>query len=242
MTARDFLAAALRRWYVVVLGAVVTVGVLAVVQRQAPVFFTQYNIVVVGPSGTTEDSNVLENPRYGLQPLVGVISTDLNDGHPPLLTGDVDATMVGMGAREGVQVRVPNLGTQWRPLFSANYLDVQVAARTPEQVQAKAEETSARVEQLLEQRQDELGVPANLRARAVPSSEDPIVYPMAGSRSRALAGTGLTGMAVTAVLVFWLERWRPRRRPAPAPAPAAAAASGRRTLVRRRTPSAQVPA
>ena len=127
MTAREFLAAALRRWYVVVLGAVLTVGALAVVQRQAPVFFTQYNIVLVGPSGT-EHTNVLENPRYGLQPLVGVISTDINDGHPPLLTGDVDATMVGMGAREGVQVRVPNLGTQWRPLFSANYLDVQVAA------------------------------------------------------------------------------------------------------------------
>ena len=129
MTARDFLAAALRRWYVVVLGAVLTVGVFAVVQRQAPVFFTQYNIVLVGPSGTEHDNNVLENPRYGLQPLVGVVSTDLNDGHPPLLTGDVDATMVGMGARDGVQVRVPNLGTQWRPLFSANYLDVQVAGR-----------------------------------------------------------------------------------------------------------------
>ena len=235
MTARDFLAAALRRWYVVVLGAVVTVGVFAVVQRQAPVFFTQYNIVLVGPSGTDQE-NVLRHPLYGLQPLVGVVSTDLNDGHPPLLTGDVDATMVGMGAREGVQVRVPNLGTQWRPLFSANYLDVQVAARTPEEVHALAEQTSARVVELLEQRQDELGVPDNLRAYAVPSSGDPAVYPMAGSRSRALAATGLTGIALTAALVFWLERWRPRRRPAGA----AAAATARRPLVRRRSRSAEV--
>ena len=235
MTARDFLAAALRRWYVVVLGAALTLGAFTVVQRQAPVFFTQYNIVLVGPSGTEEDNNVLENPRYGLQPLVGVISTDLNEGHPPLLTGDVDATMVGMGAREGVQVRVPNLGTQWRPLFSANYLDVQVAARTPEDVEALAAQTSARVADLLEQRQDELGVPGNLRARAVPSSEDPIVYPMAGSRSRALGASGLTGIALTAALVFWLERWRPRRRPTQAPGAAPAAGAGRRALVRRRT-------
>ncbi|MGF9754922.1 hypothetical protein AAII07_06950 [Microvirga sp. 0TCS3.31] len=235
MTAREFLAAALRRWYVVVLGAVLTLGAFAVVQRQAPVFFTQYNVVLVGPSGT-EHTNVLENPRYGLQPLVGVISTDMNDGHPPLLTGDVDATMVGMGARGGVQVRVPNLGTQWRPLFSANYLDVQVAARTPEDVQALAEQTSTRIATLLEQRQDELGVPANLRALAVPSSQDPIVYPMAGSRSRALGATGLTGIAITAVVVFWLERWRPRRRAAAAPA----AARVRRPLVRRRARSAEV--
>lgn len=241
MTSREFLAAALRRWYVVVLGAVLTVGAFAVVQRQAPVFFTQYNIVVVGPSGTEQDSNVLENPRYGLQPLVGVIATDLNDGHPPLLTGDVDATMVGMGAREGVQVRVPNLGTQWRPLFSANYLDVQVAARTPEEVQALARQTSDRVADLLEQRQDELGVPTNLRARAVPSSDDPIVYPMSGSRSRALGATGLTGIAITAALVFWLERRRLRRHPAGS-AGASEAVPPRRPLVRRRARTVEVTA
>ena len=144
--------------------------------------------------------------------------------------------MVGMGARDGVQVRVPNLGTQWRPLFSANYLDVQVAGATPDEVHALAEETSARVEKVLKQRQDELGVPANLRAHAVPSSDDPIVYPMAGSRSRALGATGLTGIALTAVVVFWLERWRPRR----SPAGATAAAPARRPLVRRRTRSAEV--
>jgi hypothetical protein len=239
LTAREFLAAALRFWYVVVLGAVLTLGAFAVVQRQAPVFFTQYNIVVVGPSGT-EHNSVLENPRYGLQPLVGVISTDLNEGHPPLLTGDVDATMVGMGARDGVQVRVPNLGTQWRPLFSANYLDVQVAARTPEEVDALAQQTSARVAELLEQRQDELGVPANLRAQAVPSSDDPIVYPMSGSRSRALGATGLTGVAITAAVVFWLERRRLRRHPAGGAG--AEVAPARRPLVRRRARTMEVTA
>ena len=56
MTSRDFLAAALRRWYVVVLGAVLTLAAFALVQRQAPVFFTQFNIVLVGPSGTEVDS------------------------------------------------------------------------------------------------------------------------------------------------------------------------------------------
>jgi hypothetical protein len=131
---------------------------------------------------------------------------------------------------------VPNLGTQWRPLFSANYLDVQVAGATPEEVHALAEETSARVEAVLKQRQDELGVPANLRAHAVPSSDDPIVYPMAGSRSRALGATGLAGIALTAVAVFWWERWRPRR----SPAGDTTTAPARRPLVRRRDRSAEV--
>lgn len=238
MTARDFLAAALRRWYVVILGAVLTVGALAVVQRQAPVFFTQYNIVLLGPYGE-RDGTLLDNPLYGLQPMIGVVATDLNDGHSPLLTGDVAATIVGMGAREGVQVRVPNLGTQWRPRFPSHHLDIQVVGSSPDEVTASAQETLARVEQVLVERQDEMAVHPGLRIHAVPSSEDPIVYPVAGSRSRALGATGLTGIALTAVLVFWLERWRPRRRPAPGPA-AAPAPAGRRALVRRRRRSAEV--
>ena len=233
MTARDLIAAALRRWYVVLLGAVLTVGALYVVTKQAPVYWTQYNILLVGPSGA-QKTTVLDDPVYGLQPLVGVLATDFNDGAPPLLTGDVAATIVGEGYREGVQVRTPNLGTQWRPLFPANYLDVQVAASSPEEVLATARATSLRVSVLLEELQDEMGAPLNLRARAVPSSKYPTVIPVSGSRSRALAATGLSGMAVTLAVLLALERRRPSRRPAPAPTPA----PSRTSLLRRRPRSA----
>jgi hypothetical protein len=231
MTARDLIAAALRRWYVVLLGAVLTVGALYVVTKQAPVYWTQYNILLVGPSGV-QKTTVLDDPVYGLQPLVGVIATDFNDGDPPLLTGDVAATIVGEGHREGVQVRVPNLGTQWRPLFPANYLDVQVAAADPEEVLATARATSLRVSVLLEELQDEMGAPLNLRARAVPSSKNPTVIAVTGSRSRALAATGLSGMAITLAVLLMLERRWPRPSPAPARTPA------RTSLLRRRTRSA----
>jgi hypothetical protein len=236
MTARDLIAAALRRWYVVLLGAVLTVGALYVVTKQAPVYWTQYNILLVGPSGA-QKTTVLDDPVYGLQPLVGVLATDFNDGAPPLLTGDVAATIVGEGYREGVQVRTPNLGTQWRPLFPANYLDVQVAASSPEEVLATARATSLRVSVLLEELQDEMGAPLNLRARAVPSSKYPTVIPVSGSRSRARAATGLSGMAVTLAVLLALERRRPSRRPAPAPAPAPS-----RTSLRRRRPRSAVAA
>jgi hypothetical protein len=236
MTARDLIAAALRRWYVVLLGAVLTVGALYVVTKQAPVYWTQYNILLVGPSGA-QKTTVLDDPVYGLQPLVGVLATDFNDGAPPLLTGDVAATIVGEGYREGVQVRTPNLGTQWRPLFPANYLDVQVAASSPEEVLATARATSLRVSVLLEELQDEMGAPLNLRARAVPSSKYPTVIPVSGSRSRALAATGLSGMAVTLAVLLALERRRPSRRPAPAPTPAPS-----RTSLRRRRPRSAVAA
>ena len=229
MTARELIAAALRRWYVVLLGGVLTLGALYVVTQQTPVYWTQYNVLLVGPSGAQE-TTVLDDPVYGLQPLVGVIATDFNDGAPPLLTGDVAATIVGEGHREGVQVRVPNLGTQWRPLFPANYLDVQVAASSPDEVLATARATSLRISLLLEEIQDDMGAPLALRARAVPSSKYPTVIAVSGSRSRALAATGLSGMAVTLAVLLMLERRRPTARPRTAPDVAPA----RTSLLRRR--------
>lgn len=212
MTARDLIACVLRRWYVLLVGAAVTVAALYFfVAREAPVYWTQYNLLLVAPTGP-DRSSVLEHPLYGLQPLTGVVATDVNDGHPPLLTGDNAATMIGEGRRTGVQVRVPNLGTQWRPLFSANYLDVQVAGASPQEVAAEAARTNREVSAVLETRQDELGVPDSLRARAVPSSPNPTVYPFRGSRSRAAAAAALSGASITVVLIYWLERWRPRRR------------------------------
>ena len=127
-------------------------------------------------------------------------------------------------------MRVPNLGTQWRPLFPANYLDVQVAASSPEEVLATARATSLRISLLLEQIQDDMGAPLALRARAVPSSKYPTVIPISGSRSRALAATGLSGMAVTLAVLLMLERRRPKARPRTAPAVTPA----RTSLLRRR--------
>lgn len=233
MTARDLIAAALRRWYVVLLGGVLTVGSLFVVTQQAPVYWTQYNVLLVGPAGV-QKTTILDDPVYGLQPLVGVIATDFNDGAPPLLTGDVAATIVGEGHREGVQVRVPNLGTQWRPLFPANYLDVQVAGSSPQEVLATARATSLRISVLLEEVQDDLDAPLDLRARAVPASNNPTVISISGSRSRALAATGMSGMAITLAVILLLERRRPGSRPQRAPSRTPA----RTSLLRRRTRSA----
>lgn len=210
MTPRELLAALLRRWYVVLLGAVLSGAVLLTTVDRAPVYWTQFNIVLVGPA-VPDRPNYLDDPVYGLQPLIGVLATRLNDGHPPLLTGDVSATMVGTGQREGVQVRTPNLGTQWRPVFSANYLDVQVAGPTPEAVSADAARVTRDVDALVREIQDDLDVPGDLRARAVPSSPEPIVQVVAGSRVRAAAGTGLVGVALTLLAVHRLERWRGRR-------------------------------
>lgn len=209
MTARDVIAAMLRLWYVVGLGVVLTVAALYVTARQPPVYWTQFNVVLLGPPGT-EDTSVLDDPIYGLEPLTGVLATKMNEGRPPHPTGDVDATMVGQGRVVGVEVRVPNLGTQWRTIYSANYLDVQVAGPTPDAVSTAATGATEELASMLEIEQENLGIPPELRAQAVPSSAEPVIYPVAGSRSRAAAATALSGAAITLAIVHWLEAWRRR--------------------------------
>ena len=211
MTSRDLVVAALRWWYVMVLGAVVSLGFVYVSTHQPTVYWTQFNVLLLGPRNP-EFPNYLEDPRYTLYPMVGLVVDDVNDGRAPMETASTETNMVGQGIDDGVQVRVPNLGTQWRRDLSANYLDVQVAASTPEEVSARAEATVDRVAEVLLERQDEIGIVPGMRVRSVAATDDPTIYAVGGSRMRAAGASGLSGAAITVVLVYWLERRRVRRR------------------------------
>ncbi|SEB56443.1 hypothetical protein SAMN04489844_0538 [Nocardioides exalbidus] len=211
MTTRDLISAALRRWYVMLVGALVTLGFVYVSTHQPTVYWTQFNVLLIGPK-IDQFPNYLENSRYTLFPLVGVVANDLNDGDPVMVTASTDTNMVGQGISDGIQVRVPNLGTQWRRTMTANYLDVQVAGATPDEVTERAKEAVESVAKALVERQDEIGISPALRVTSVAATDDPTVFAMDGSRMRATAATGASGAAVTISLVYWLERRRAKRR------------------------------
>lgn len=210
MTSRDLLSGALHRWYVMVLGAVVSLGFVYVATHQPPVYWTQFNMVLLGPT-IPEFPNYLEDPRYTLHPIVGVVVDDVNDGEAAMMTASTETNMVGQGITSGAQVRVPNLGTQWRRDVSANYLDVQVAGATPDEVIRLAASVRHEVAVALQDRQDELGIVPGMRVTTVAATDDPVVYTVAGNRIRAAAASGMSGAAVTLVIVYWLERRRRRR-------------------------------
>lgn len=210
MTSRDLLSAALRRWYVMVVGAVVSLGFVYTVTHQPTVYWTQFNVLLIGPKNP-EFPNYLEDPRYTLYPIVGLVVNDVNDGEPAMVTASTDTNMVGQGLSDGVQVRVPNLGTQWRRNLTSSHIDVQVAAPTPEEVTRRADATLDEVASALKDRQAELGIAREMRVTSVAATSDPTIYAVAGSRLRAAAASGMSGAASTLVLVYWLERRRSRR-------------------------------
>ena len=210
MTSRELLRGAVRRWYVMLVGAAVSLGFVYVATHQPTVYWTQFNVLLLGPT-IPEFPNYLEDPRYTLHPIAGVVADDVSGGKPAMVTASTETNMVGQGITSGVQVRVPNLGTQWRRNPTANHLDVQVAASTPEEVIQRADETLREVASALQRLQADLGVVPGMRVTSVAATSDPPIYAVAGSRLRAAAASGMSGAAVTLALVYWLERRRLRK-------------------------------
>jgi hypothetical protein len=210
MTSAGLISASLRWWYVVLVGAVLSLGGVYLATHQKPVYWTQVNVLLIGPKDP-EFPNYLEDPRFALYPVVGVVVSDLNDGEQGMVTASTDTNMVGQGIMDGVQVRVPNLGTQWRRDLSASHLDVQVAAPDPDEVQRRADVTVAAIAASLQDRQDEMNIVPGMRVTSIPATKDPTVYQVGGSQLRAAAASGASGAALTFVLVGWLERRRGRR-------------------------------
>lgn len=209
MTSSDLVVAALRRWYVVLVGAVVSLGCVYVATHQTPVYWSQVNIMLIGPKDP-EFPNYLEDPRFTLYPLVGVVVSDVNGGEPAMLTASTETNMVGQGITDGVQVRVPNLGSQWRFDTTSSHIDLQVAAPTPTEVTRRTDATVSRVAAILDARQDEMGISDVMRVTSRAATKDPTIYQVGGNRIRAAAASGMSGAAVTFALVYWLERRRRR--------------------------------
>ena len=205
MTLRELIVSALRRWPVLLLGAVLTLAALYLVVQQPGIYWTRFDVVVLAPVGR-EYRNNLEEPDYQLAPMAGLVARDWNGTDDPLLTSSTDVSLHGMGERDGVQVKIPNQGTQWRPLYFAPNIEVQVVASTPEEVAARADRVRGELDALLQARQDTLLVDPTSRMTSIASPAEPTITHVTGSRSRAGLATGLAGLALTIVAASWLDR------------------------------------
>lgn len=213
MTTPELVHVLLRRWYLMMVGAAISLVVLYQVTHVSPTYFTQYSVVLLPPSSRTFP-NTIEDPHYGLTPLAGLVVADYNAGAREPLMGSAETTLYGEGLRRGSRVRLPNDGSQWQPMYDKPNIDVQVVDPNPEVVRVRATEISTDLIRILKQRQDAAGVRSTMRVTALVSSQDPIVVPVGGSRSRAALAVTVSGATITSILVVLLDRYlmrRPRR-------------------------------
>jgi hypothetical protein len=207
MTSRELLRLVLRRWYLMLLGAAISVGALYLITHRPGVYWTQFNVVLLAPADKHYYPNKLENAHDQLAPMAGLLVADWNGVDRPLLTSSGETTLFGEGQRQGIQVRVPNEGSQWAPRYFSPNIDVQVVDRNPDRVAQEARRVTAELNALLQKRQDALGIQPAMRMTIIVSPANPNIEYVSGSRTRAALATGLVGAALTTVVVYWTERW-----------------------------------
>lgn len=206
MTARDVIAVLIRRWYLLLAAALISLGVLAVVvASQKPVYYTRFDVMVLPPRNTVFPNNI-EDPHYAMAPLAGVLVNDVAASHRAPLLGSPDTTLYGQGIRSGWQLRLPNTGSQWQPIYDLPNIDVQVVDSSPEQVRDRAEIIQVQLQKALDKRQDALDIAPGMRASLLSSPHEPAVVPVGGSRMRMLGGLGLVTGTVGILAVCLADR------------------------------------
>jgi hypothetical protein len=227
MTSRGMIALLARRWYLLLLGAALTMAGTYVTIQRPGVYWTGYNVVVLAPTEKYYD-NQLVDAHHDMARVAGVFVREYNGTHPGLLTASSDTRLYGEGERSAVQVRMANQGSQWKPLYPVPVIDVEVVDSSPELVASRAQATLQQVDAIVRRYQDQAGVAPGWRIVALTSPTDPGISYHNGSRARAAAASGVLGVSLTLVGIWSVDQLLARRRrrtpaaPTAEPAPEAA--------------------
>jgi len=202
MTAIQLIRVMLRRWYLLLAFAIITVAVLGAVSRAQGVYWTQVNVVFLPPSNV----NQLEDHTDGVVQFAAVIERQLNGNNTGITKGGGGATLYGEGVRRGSEVSLLNSGGQWGNNFNRQVLSIQVVDSTPERVAAKLDSVGAEIDRLVQAQQDQQGV---ARVDQITTLESPSVAPIthvAGSSTRAAIGVIALGASLGIVFTLGLDR------------------------------------
>ncbi len=135
MAVWDLLVASARRWYVVLAGLVLTVGVLLLVHQTPGVYATQTNVVFLAPV-TPHTPNTISSPTSGVISTAGLVERIVNKGVEKSPTSG-SVALAGQGVDDGYSVELPNAGGQWASNFNRPVLQVQVTGPSAERVRSE---------------------------------------------------------------------------------------------------------
>ncbi len=217
MTAWDVWAALGRRWYVVLVGLGVTLGVLAGVARVEGVYVAQVDVVFLAPA-TSASPNRIASASNGVIATAGLVQRLVDpareDGSHLVSTSAV-VSLVGQGVRNGSAVVLPDTGGQWDHSFSRPVLSLEVTGSTADDVRVRAEDLVARVQETTRTAQVDAGVIESNAITTYPLPATPQVEYRQGHRSAALLVTLLLSLWATVFLTLVVDRrlGRPLRLP-----------------------------
>ncbi|MGI5189647.1 hypothetical protein ACQEVI_16025 [Promicromonospora sp. CA-289599] len=200
----DLVRAALRRWIVLVAGAVTTLGLMYSTTLDDGVFWSRTQVVFLAPVSAAYP-NSLRTTSEDLIITAGVVGKTVSGPDAVTKYASPDATLVGEGVRDGWSVRLPDTGGQWAPHFAEQVLYVEVVAPTADQVTARQGEIIAQITEELDRLQRDAGVAPVNDITVTVAPESTAVHQVKGSRGRSVGMAGVLGVAATFTVIAMLE-------------------------------------
>lgn len=194
----DALRVLVRRWIVVLLGALVTAGIgFYAIQVVETEYQARAQYLLLLPSGSTgeERGNPLVNLNGGLVFTASLIAADAT-------SNTVARALVEEGFESDYSIAA---GTSGGPV-----LDVMVTGTDETDVLATRDELLRRFDEKLDTLQDLPGVPRGQLIFSRTNAVDPVADVVPGAKRRALIIIGGLGMVLTLVVAFGLDRFRRR--------------------------------
>ena len=211
MTTGLILATMWRRWYVMLLGLLLTAGALVVVHDKPPVYWTQVDVVFYAPQ-SARYPNAIAQTSNSVIVMAGLVGAELNKGVRVPLTSSAGTTLAGQGVRDGYMIRQPNSGGQWAVNFDRAVLDVQVIGPGAGQVRRRLDTIVGRIQTKLSSMQAESGASRRDFITARPAPAVPQIFKLDGNPARALVVTGLLGLAASVLAAVAFDGIARRRR------------------------------
>ncbi|MFB7891623.1 hypothetical protein ACFC1I_05445 [Microbacterium sp. NPDC056044] len=209
MTFWELLAALLRRWPILLVGALCTALAGYAVVSDKGVYFTRTELVFLAPTSSAYP-NALRTQSEDIIDLAGVVAKRLIGPGEVTKFASPDVMLAGLGVRDGWSLGLPDTGGQWGSNFATQELVLDIVAPTRERVEERQEELVGQIMAELHELQRERGVDPINEVTAIVAPQTTIIHHIGGSRPRALAMTSVLGAGVTIGVVILLEHRRRR--------------------------------
>lgn len=207
MNTARFLRIAIARWYVVLLGVLLTAGTAGALLLQAPTaYWAQTTVTLLQP-----EPNPLNTEGLPLSDLASALVLQVNGRPAETKTSSPDTALTGERVRKGTRVRIRDVGRQWATSIPDPVILVESVGARPAAATAHVDAQVERLRTALDRLQDDLGVDAANRIFLQAAPERPVADPVRGSRVRAAGAVGALGSLATGLALYFVDRRWPVR-------------------------------
>lgn len=215
VSAADAFRSLVRRWYIALLGLLVTFAGCVVLAPGQHVYSARANVVFLWPGSVpvspTDDTGIpaLVNFAAMVRLALPAAQSGSDDG------ASFGGSLVGAGVRKGYAIALPNSGGQWSQSYSEPMLAIEAVDATPQDAENELKSIMRQIEQTTDDLQARLNVPSTARVTtSAPYANIDIVDGgvNAGTRDRGLLALGSLGGLLSLVAAVVVDTAMVRRR------------------------------